>query len=210
MMRRLAHGVAVLTIAEAGLLLILGVAPLLLLDVGDSPIGWVRDSAWPALSVMALVLTGLMPFILLGLYTCEIEETGTLGLIGLAIALIGLLPFFGFQFDMAFVWPVLAASAPELVDFDGPMFRDPRFSFVHLWMGPVYNVGILIFGIAIIRARVFPRLASVLFTVGMILSAGILFPPFVIRMVGAVLSAPALGWMGLVLWNRTSQVSTSA
>ena len=35
---------------------------------------------------MALVLTGLMPFILLGLYACEIEETGALGLIGLAIA----------------------------------------------------------------------------------------------------------------------------
>jgi len=110
---------------------------------------------------------------------------------------------------MAFVWPVMVVSAPELVDFDGPMFSDPRFSFVHLWMGPVYNIGILVFGIAIIRARVFPRLASVFFTFGMILSAGILFPPFVIRMVGAVLSAPALGWMGLVMWNKTSQISTA-
>ena len=49
-MRTLRRGVAVLTIAEAGLLLVLGVAPLLLLDTGDSPIGWVLDSAradWP-------------------------------------------------------------------------------------------------------------------------------------------------------------------
>ncbi len=207
MMRRLTHGIAVLTVVQAGLLLILGLAPLLLLDAGDTLIGWVRDSAWPVLSVMALVFTGLIALILLGLYTCGIEESGVTGLIGLAIALVGLLPFIGFQFDMAFVWPVLAVSAPDLVAFDGPMFRDPRFSLVHVWMGPVYNVGILVFGIALVRARIFPRLATGLFTVGMILSAGILFPPFVIRMVGAVLGAPALGWMGLVLWSKTRQGS---
>ncbi len=41
MIRTLTRGVAVLTIAEAGLLLLLGVAPLLLLEAGDPPIAWV-------------------------------------------------------------------------------------------------------------------------------------------------------------------------
>jgi hypothetical protein len=210
MMRTLTRGIAVLTIAEAGLLLLLGVAPLLLLDAGDSPVAWVRDSAWPVLSVLAFAFTGVVPFILLGLYTCEIEEMGALGLTGLVIALIGLLPYIGFQFDMAFVWPVLVATTPELVDFAGPMFRDPRFALVHFWMGPVYSIGVLVFGIAMIRARVFPRAASVLLTVGMILVMGILFPPFVLRTMGAVLSAPALGWMGLVLWSKASERSPAA
>ncbi len=159
--------------------------------------------------MLALIFTGVMPFILLGLYTCEIEETGALGLIGLVIALIGLLPYVGFQFDMAFVWPVLVVSAPELVDLTGPMFRDTRFAFVHFWMGPVYTIGILLFGIAVIRACVFPRLVGVLFTVGMILVSGILFPPFVIRTLGAVLSAPALAWMGVVLWSKVSERSAA-
>lgn len=207
MAQRLFQGFAVLSIVEAGLLLVLGVAPLLLLDAGGSPLDWVRDSSWPLLSLMALIYTGLMPFVLIGLYACRIERVGSFGLVGLVIALVGVLLYFCFQFDLAFVWPVLASNAPELVAYDGPMFRAPRFAFVHFWMGIVYMIGFLSFGIAIVKARVFPRTAGVLFTIGMILTAGILFPPLVIRMVGALLGAPAVAWMGLVQWKEAQRCS---
>ena len=209
MRRMLARALAVLTSTGGVLLLLCTVLPLVFLDAADSPIGWVRDSAWPLLSVMAFVLAALMPFVMLAIYACQIEETGVLGLSGLALALIGLLAYLGFQFDMAFVWPVLAVRAPELIDFGGPMFRDPRFAFVHVWMGPVHIVGMLLFGIALVRARVFPRTASLLFMVGAILSSGVLFPPFVIRAVGGVVGAPALVWMGLILWRGTERESAA-
>jgi hypothetical protein len=124
-------------------------------------------------------------------------------------SLIGFLAYLAFQFDMAFVWPVLAETAPELIDYDGPLFRDARFGFVHFWMGPLHLVGMLLFGIALIRARVFHRTASLFFMVGLILSAGVLFPPFLIRAVGGVLAAPTMAWMALVLWVRTQRESVA-
>jgi len=196
----------VTTAAGAILLLACTVLLPLLLDGAGTPLNWVHDSAWPYLSVMAFVLAALMPFVFLTVYVCQIEETGMLGLVGFVASSIGCAAYLGFQFDLAFVWPVLAERAPDLLDFDGPMFRYPRFAFIHLWMGPLYSVGVLLFGIALIRARVLPRTASALFMVGVILSAGVLFPPFPIRTVGGLLAAPALGWMTLVLWRRTVRV----
>jgi hypothetical protein len=180
---------------------------MVLLDTADSPIGWVRDSAWPHLSLIAFGFAAVMPFIMLAIYTCQIEETGMLGLIGLAVSLIGMVAYLGFQFDMAYVWPVLAVRAPELVDFSGPMFRDPRFAFVHVWMGPIHALGVLLFGVALVRARVFPRTASVLFMIGVILSAGGMFPPFLVRAVGAVLGAPAMVWIAAILWDPKERES---
>ena len=209
MSRILARGLAALTVTGAVLLLLCSVLPLVLLDAADSPIGWVRDSAWPYLSVIAFGFAAVMPFVVLAIYTCQIEETGMLGLIGLVVSLIGMVAYLGFQFDMAFVWPVLAVRAPELVDFSGPMFRDPRFAFVHVWMGPTHAVGVLLFGVALIKARFFPRTASVLFMIGVILSAGGMFPPFLIRTVGAVLGAPAMVWMASILWGRTERDSAA-
>jgi hypothetical protein len=125
MTRLLAGGLAAMTGVGAVLLMACTVLPLLLLDAAASPIDWVRDSAWPYLSAMACVMAALMPFAMLALYRCQTEEAGVLGLVGLVLSLIGLVAYLCFQFDMAFVWPVLAERAPELVDFSGPLFRDP-------------------------------------------------------------------------------------
>jgi len=207
MRQPLARGLTLMTVAGAALLLACTVFPLVLLDTADSPIGWAQDSAWPYLSVTAFVLSGLMPFVMLTVYACQIDETRVLGLTGLVLSLVGFVAYIGFQFDLAFVWPVLAERAPELLDYNGPMFRHPRYAFVHSWMGVLESVGLLLFGIALIRARIFPR--SVLFMIGLILSAGLLFPPLVIRAVGGVLAAPAMGWMAVVLWRRTQPASVA-
>ncbi len=183
--------------------------PLLLLDRAGSSIDWLRDPQWLLLSAMALVLTGLMPFVMLSIYACHAEEAGALGLGGLAAGVIGLLAYFAFAFDMALVWPILATRAPELVDFAGPMFRDSRFAFVHTGMKVVHLVGVLVFGTALLRAHVFPRTAIVGLILGLILMPGVLFPPFLLRAVGGSLGAWALGWIGLVLWRRTRAVSAT-
>jgi hypothetical protein len=194
-----------LAIFAGVLLLILGILPSLLLPARQPVLEWVLDDAWPALSVLAFVLALLMPLTLTGLYAGEVEETGRLGLLGYLIAFLGLLLFAAFQFDLAFVWPVLAAQAPELIDFSGPMFRDPPFSVVHSVMGPLHAVGIVVFGVATYRGRVFPRSCAVLFTIGIVLSAGILLPPLIIRPIGAVPAAVALAWMGYTLWRTEHQ-----
>lgn len=205
MRRLLDKGFIVTTGSTTVLLLVCTVLPFVALNSNESPIVWVQGNAWSYLSVMAFMLAAIMPFAVLVLYSYQIEKTGLLGLIGLVMSLIGFLGFLCLQFDMAFVWPVLAERAPDLVDFNGPMFSDSRFALVHFWMGPVHTVGMLLFGIALVRARVFPRAACILFMIGLIMSPGALFPPFLIRAAGGVIGALGLGWMTLVLWHRTDR-----
>jgi len=202
MTRALALSRAALTILGAFLLLLCAILPSMLLSGDASLLDWVRGSTWPLLSVLALLQAALMPFVMISIYAWQTEETGILGLVGLMMAVVGLLGFEWFQFDMALVWPVLASAAPELIAIDGPMFRHLRFAFVHLWMGPVHSIGTLLFGIALFRARVLPRTASALFTIGVFLSAGVLFPPLWLRFVPGVIGAIAMGWIGVIMWKR--------
>lgn len=188
--------------AAAVLVFLSAMLPLVLLDAAGSLIDWLRDPEWQLLSAMALVLTWLMPFVMVAIYACQAAEAGALGLGGLATAVIGLLAYSGFAFDMALVWPILAARAPELADFAGPMFVDPRFAFVHTWMKLVHLVGVLLFGAALLKARVFPRKAIVGLTLGFLMMPGVLFPPFLLRAVGGIVEAWALAWIGLALWRR--------
>lgn len=203
--RSLTRWTGPLAMFAALLLLVLGVLPWLLLPAGRPVVEWVLDDAWLILSVPAFVLALLLPLALTGLYAGQVEETGLLGLLGFVVAFLGLLLLAAFQFDLAFVWPTLAAQAPELIDFSGPMFRDPPFSVVHSVMGPLHTLGFVLFGVATFRGRVFPRSCAVLFTIGMVLSAGILLPPLIIRAIGAVPAAVAFVWMGYTLWRRDGQ-----
>ena len=165
-------------------------------------VAWVSDPAWPALSLSAFLVAILMPFVLMGLFAYQRPHMGMGGVIGLLLSVVGMLVYLGFQFDLAFVWPMLAQEMPELLDFDGPMFQAPAYAFVHFWMGPVTTFGVLMFGIATYRARVFSRWSAVLFMIGMILTQGILFPPLILRLIGAPPAAIALTAMGYRQYKR--------
>lgn len=190
-----------ITILLALLLMCLGILPSVVLDTDQSMAGWVTDPAWPVLSLLAYVYALLIPVVLVGLFSHQRPKLGAAGLVGLLLSLAGLFVYLGFHFDMAFVWPVLAAQAPGLLDFDGPMFRAPFYAFVHFWMGPVATLGLLVFGIATYRARIFPRWSAVLFIIGMILTQGVLFPPLILRLVGSIPGALALLTMGVLQWK---------
>lgn len=170
-------------------------------------VSWVLDPAWAALSVMAFLAALLSPFVLVGLFAHQRRQFGLVGVVGLLLSVVGMLVYLGFQFDLAFVWPVLAQETPRLLDFEGPMFQAPSYAFVHFWMGPVTTVGVLVFGIAIYRARVFPRWSAVLFIIGMILTQGMLFPPLILRLIGALPAALALSAMGY--WQSKGAVDES-
>ena len=97
--------------AGAVLVLLSAVLPLVLLDADGSVIDWLRDPEWQLLSAMALVLTWLMPFVMVAIYACQAPAAGALGLGGLAMAVIGLLAYSGFAFDMALVGVLLFGTA---------------------------------------------------------------------------------------------------
>jgi len=60
----------------------------------------------------------LLLFGLFGLYVRQSETAGTLGLVGLLVALLGTALVAGFDWTGLFIAPVLADAAPELLDAD--------------------------------------------------------------------------------------------
>ena len=157
----------------------------------------VTDPAWLTLSLTAFFAAGLTPIVLIGLFVHQRQRLGPVGLVGLLLSVAGALVYFGFQFDVCFVWPVLAQGTPGLLRVDGPMFHSPALGFVHFWTGPVASVGVLLFGIATYRARVFTRVSAVGFLFGTILTQGVLFLPLILRFIGAIPAAVGLAPTGL-------------
>ena len=62
-------------------------------------------------------------FGLVGLHLRQLQVTGKLGSIGFVIAFIGTAMFVGTGMITAFLWPVIATSAPDFVSAEGPMFK---------------------------------------------------------------------------------------
>jgi hypothetical protein len=140
-----------------------------------------------ALYSLLIMITGvLLPLGLVGLYARQSEVSGALGLVGFVVAFVGTMLVAGFFWTSAFVAPVLAVEAPELLAVRSlpGFFR----SFI------VFGLGWLLFGVATLRAGVYPRVAAVLVVVGAVL---IVIP---LPLTGVVL-AVAVAWMGYGLFR---------
>ena len=157
--------------------------------------------AFDALPFSELALTGIFTFqltlylaglILLavglaGLYAHQSETAGPLGLAGFLVAFTGTVFFTGFFWANIFVAPALAAGAPEFLDQGG---RFPGFRLSLL----IYAAGWLLFGLASLKARVYPRAPAVVLIGGAVLD--LLGAP----LSGLVIDA-AFVWLGFVLFS---------
>ena len=123
---------------------------------------------------------------LIGLYVRQSRVAGPLGLVGFLVAFVGTVFFTGFFWANIFVTPALAVGAPEFLDLGG---RFPGF-FLSLF---IYAVGWLLFGLASLRARVYPRAPVVALIVGAALD--LLAAP----LSGLVIDA-AFVWLGVSLF----------
>jgi hypothetical protein len=207
MIKRLRTWGGMLTVVVGALLVLFGVLPGLLLPTSEPLLYWVADSDWGWLNGLALIMTVLTPLALAALYSGQVDEAGWLGLAGFATAFVGSVLFACVQFDEAFLWPILAKSAPEFLNPTGPMLSDPGFSTIYLLMGVLYIVGFVLFGVATFRGGVFPRFAALLLIVGIPLFAGGMFLPYFLRAAGSLLAGAGLIWMGLNMSRPSRQAS---
>ena len=99
-----------------------------------------------------LLGTVLVLFGLFGLYVSQSEAAGILGLFGFLVALLGMALLSGFSWAQAFVVPLIATQSPALLETE-PL--GSILSFV------TFTVGWLVFGIATLRAGVYPRAAAI-------------------------------------------------
>ncbi len=159
----------------------------------------VRLNGYQFQSIIGLFACILAPIGIMGLYLPFAEKVGKLGLIGFLLSSIGVILYGCMQFDETFTWPILAVKAPALLESSGLM-SNASYMSIFILMGVIRAIGLILFGIAHWRARVFPRWTVLFFTLGSVLfGIGMAIP---IRTIGLILWV--IGWarMGNLLWQK--------
>ncbi len=135
-----------------------------------------------------LLLVGLV-----GLYVRQSEASGALGLASFVVAFLGTALVLGAVWAQLFIAPFLATEAPAALNTEptGTLALGFTLTFA------LAAVGYLLFGIAALRARVYPRAAAIVLIAGAVIS----FLP--IPASGIVLDV-VLAWLGFVLFTGRS------
>jgi hypothetical protein len=167
---------------------------LILAEDPNDPIGNITSASY-ALSVgLALLSAVLLAGGLVGIYAARSGATGGLGLVGFALAFAGTVLATGGAWVDAFIQPALAQEAPELLLAEPPGI----LMFGQILTFGLLTLGWLILGAAILRARAYPRVATALVMVGVVVQALPFLPP-AIGVPGAVIFDVGVAWLGFVL-----------
>ena len=144
--------------------------------------------------LLYLLSTALLLLGLVGLYTSQSRATGLLGLVGFLTAFLGTVLLVGTLWFEVFVTPSLAAQAPELAE---SVLGQTGYLLMLLFGA----VGWVLFGVATLRAHVYPRWAAILLIVGGVIA----FLP--IPLVGIVFSITVayLGYLLFAGWVRSDE-----
>ncbi len=135
---------------------------------------------WLYMLGSVLLLAGLV-----ALYVYQSEETGILGLVGFVVAFLGTALVVGATWAQVFLGPYIAVEAPELFELEPPGFL---LTFTTL------AVGWLLFGLATLRAGVYPRWAAILLMVG----GAIAFLPLPLR---GIIFFGTVAYLGFLLFT---------
>ena len=162
-----------------------------------------RDTLKVAMS--ALSLAGIA-----GLYLSQVRRNGVVGLVGWVVLSLGYLLMLGTTFAAAFLLPTVAAQNPAYVDDaiavvkgESPAGDVGAFATVIQIQGFAYLAGGLLLGIALFRAGVVARWASVLLAVGGLVSAALSFMPDAFYRLIAFPNGVAMIGLGVSLWLTT-------
>lgn len=174
----------------------------------------VTTGAWAMVHYLTLAMTVLFLAGATGIYARQIEQVGWLGFIGYTVLAVGLLITGAFVFIEAFMSPVLAETQPQYVEglldlVSGSEVKVDLGALPDLWAvsGILFPLGCLVFGVAVLRARVLSRAAAAVFAFGLpvaVVVVGLL--PFDLHRLGAIPVGVGLAWLGISLWSRPAPV----
>lgn len=150
----------------------------------------------------ALALAGFT-----GMYLSQVRRNGVLGLVGYLVLGVGYLAIMSTAFVAAFVLPTVAASDPGYANDviaattgGSPVGDIGALATVAQVQDIAYLAGGLIFGIALFRARVLARWATVLLAVGGGVSAALSMMPDAFYRLLAFPNGIAMIGLGVSLW----------
>ncbi len=161
----------------------------------------IRESAKALMCVLALV--GIT-----GMFLRHLRHFGVLGLAGFVLLAVGYLALFAVQCIVGYVLPTVAHLNPAYVQdvLDAAVGGTPNGDIGHmqhllLTTGIGYPFGGLLFGIALFRARVLSRWASLLLAFGTISVLALAALPESFNRPFAVPTGVALIGLGVSLWR---------
>lgn len=184
------------------LLTVLSILELVLFG-GDSGSATVMTSPWIVVEVAYIVAEVLIILGLIGLYAYEAQETGVPGLIAFVAALTGTMLLAGADWGAAFIGPLVAKAAPEVIDADPSGVAMVGFMVTLLLVA----LGWFLFGLVSLRAGILPRGATILLMAGAVL---VLVLVFVELPFESVVLGLAVAWMGYSLWSDVSEQAAIA
>jgi hypothetical protein len=170
----------------------------------------VTTSAWAIITSMKLAMCFFFLLGITGLYARQVEESGWLGLAGYLMFSLSWALQTGFVFAEVLILPVLATAAPGFVDsYLGIVNGSPGEMNIgalvpaYAFLGILYVLGGLVFGIATFRARVLPRWpAALLAVVAVLTPAAALLPHATQRLAAGIPMGIAMAWLGYALWSE--------
>ncbi len=145
----------------------------------------------PAAVTYFVAFCGLL-VALVAIYIREADEAGAFGAVSFVVALVGTMFLAGDLWFEAFAVPWLGDVAPASLHLAGGTLMIGAFTSYVL-----FAVGWALFGIASLRARVFPLPISVAIVIGGLIGFQAALPPFAIPL------ALAMGWLGIWLIRAT-------
>jgi len=170
----------------------------------------VNTSAFIIITSFKTVMCLFGLFGIAGLYARQVEETGWMGLAGYLLLTI----FYAVQMCYAFaeplILPLLTTVAPTFVESvmgmssgaGGPMNLG-AFAVVYQIVSVLYLLGLLLFGIALFRARILPRWAAGLLAFsGPLAIIMVALLPHQFERLAAMPMGFALAWLGYALWSE--------
>src|SRR6266511_35521 len=112
-------------------------------------------------SGLRLLSTILLLWALIGIYGRQSRAAGTLGLWAFVVAFLGTALLAGNTWAEVFVGRTLAQVAPNVLS--GQATEAPVYLLTGITLSfPLFSIGMILFGVATIRAGVYPRWAAVL------------------------------------------------
>jgi hypothetical protein len=163
----------------------------------------VMSALYIAEHTMAIIGIILMLLGLVGIYTRQVRESGVVGLLGFLALFTATTLLGGVLFFEGYVVPAIAATTPSL--HEDTLFGVAALLVPTIVLSAFYLLGFLLFGVATVRAHVFPRMAGVLFIIGGILySPGPSQLPWVVYTIGTTVLGIAQLWLGYTLWSAQS------
>ena len=177
-------------ITAGALLLILDLWSLVLELLGAYPENFSEEAlttSYVFQSALWLIGALLLLVAVVGLHARQSEAAGALGLVGFLVALIGTGLLVGLVWANTFIPPTLAVEAPAVLDAEPA----GALAFGFIFSTAIFGLSWALLGVAMLRARVYPRVASILLIIGALL---VIVP---LPATGIVIEA-ALIWLGVV------------